>query len=69
MLFDERYDFLARGRGDGADDVAAALIADQVACAFDIGSEIGMRIEEGQLDPGAAGGAIIVIGKIGAIAA
>ncbi len=67
MLLDQRQHLLARGGGDGADDVSAAAIADQAARAFQIGGEIGMRIEEHRLDTAAAGLAIIVEGKVHAV--
>jgi hypothetical protein len=54
MLLYKWQHFLARGRGDGANDVAAATVPDQAARAFQIGGKIGMGIEKDWLNARAA---------------
>jgi len=67
VFLDQRQHFLACGRGDRADDMAAATVADQAARTFQISCEIGMGIEEDGLDARAAGIPVFVEGEFHAV--
>ena len=67
VFLDQRQHFLARGGGNGADDVSAAAVADQAARTFQIGGEIGVGIEKDRLDAGATGISVFMEGEFNAV--
>ncbi|MNL63666.1 hypothetical protein D3C87_1878210 [compost metagenome] len=69
MLFDERDDLLARQRGDRANDVAAALIAQQRAGSFEIPVDVGMGIDKDGLEAPRMARLDLIDRQLGAVAA
>ena len=67
MFFDKRDDFLAGERGDGANDMPAAMVAQHGARTFEIGGDIGMRVDGHGLDGIAMEGTDFLDRKIGAV--